>query len=265
MMILHGKTDIGQRRKVNQDTFLLQRPAPDAALCVICDGMGGVVGGAEASRMACDAFCLSLREQLEEGLNGLNTLCSDAAAVEARRACIEATIPDALVEAVEAANAAVYSAAENDPALQGMGTTLVALFVWGDYACAVNVGDSRLYAVTAEGARQLSHDHSYVQYLIDMGKLTPEEAKQSTNRNIITRAVGTTPQIDSDIIRIEPELLAGATFLLCSDGLSGMLEDSEIAAVVNSGLAVEEAVDALVARANDAGGTDNITVVLCRA
>lgn len=264
MKILQGKTDIGRRRKVNQDTFAVLSPSADLALCVVCDGMGGAVGGAEASRLACDTFCASVSGLLEEIVQISGVVCSDAEACADLQGRLTRCIPDALSDAAEAANAAVYAAAESDTMLQGMGTTLVALLCWGDFACAVNVGDSRLYAVTDTEIRQLSHDHSYVQYLIDMGKLTVEEAKQSTNRNIITRAVGTGPSIDCDLIEIPAELVGSSTFLLCSDGLSSMVEDGQMAEIIRGEGSAEEKTDALVNRANEAGGTDNITAVLCR-
>lgn len=253
-MYLHGNTDIGQRRKVNQDTYATLFPAPNTALCVVCDGMGGAVGGAEASRIARDAFVAALQEKLPAVFSS----ALDAAAETEWKEII----PQAMSDAADAANRAVYDAASADPMLQGMGTTLVALLIVGDYACAINVGDSRLYAVTPTEIRQLSHDHSYVQYLVDLGKLTPEEARMSTNRNIITRAIGTAPALESDIIEVDPALIGSSAFLLCSDGLSGMLTDEEIAGTVRGGGVTAETVDTLIARANEAGGTDNITAVL---
>lgn len=262
MMYLHGNTDIGRRRKVNQDTFATLSPSPDTALCVVCDGMGGAVGGAEASRIARDSFAAALQELLPALFAPEACVCSDTDAADAARRALEEKIPQALCTAAEQANRAVYDAASADPSLQGMGTTLIALLITGRFACAINVGDSRLYAVTPKEIRQLSHDHSYVQYLVDLGKLTPEEARMSTNRNIITRAVGTAPALECDVIAIEPELVGQAVFLLCSDGLSGMLTDEEIADVVRADGISASAVDELIARANAAGGTDNITVVL---
>ena len=263
-MIFSGKTDIGRRRKVNQDTFAHTALAPDANLFVVCDGMGGTFGGAEASRIACDTFCAAMQNALPEILSDAAVICSDAEAIAARRDRLFASIPDALERASAEANRAVYEAAMADPTLQGMGTTLVALLVWGEYACAVNIGDSRLYAVTAEEITQISHDHSYVQYLVDLGKLPPEEARTNANRNIITRAVGTGESVEADIFLVDPNLIGRAVFLLCSDGLSSMLTDAEIAETVRRADSVEEAVDALSARANAAGGSDNITAVLCR-
>lgn len=263
-MIFSGKTDIGMRRKVNQDTFATERLGEDAELFVVCDGMGGAQGGAEASRLACAAFCAAMRNTIPDILSEVACVCSDAAAIAAHRDRLCAAIPDHMLDAADAANRAVYEAAMADESLKGMGTTLVALFVWGDYACGVNIGDSRLYAVTDQAVRQLSHDHSYVQYLIDLGKLTPEEARTSTNRNIITRAVGTAPAIEADVVAIDTGLLGYATFLLCSDGLSGMITDAEMGAIVRGAQSLDAAVDALVDAANAAGGSDNITVVLCK-
>ncbi len=264
MMIFSGKTDIGRRRKVNQDTFAIEAIAPGAHLFVVCDGMGGAVGGAEASRIACDTFCAVMRDALPEIVADAAVVCSDADAVAARRDRLFAAVPDALGHAAEEANRAVYETAMADPSLQGMGTTLVALIVWGEYACAVNVGDSRLYAITAEEISQISHDHSYVQYLVDLGKLPPEEARTSTNRNIITRAVGTAETVEPDIFLVDSALVGEAVFLLCSDGLSGMLTDEEMAEIVRAADTVEQAVDELIDRANAAGGSDNITALLCR-
>ncbi|MBQ3126221.1 MAG: serine/threonine-protein phosphatase [Clostridia bacterium] len=263
-MFSSGKTDIGLRRQVNQDTFAAERFAPDAELFVVCDGMGGVQGGAEASRLACEAFCAVMRHALPDIMTQVECVCSDTEAIAAHKDRLCNCIPDMLTEAADAANRAVYEAAMADESLKGMGTTLVALFVWGSYACGINIGDSRLYALTGQGIRQLSHDHSYVQYLIDLGKLTPEEARTSTNRNIITRAVGTAPALEADIVAVDAGLVGQATFLLCSDGLSGMITDAEMAAIVRGADSLDAAVDALIAAANAAGGSDNITVVLCR-
>lgn len=181
-MFSSGKTDIGLRRKVNQDTFAAERFAPDANLFVVCDGMGGVQGGAEAAGSPAAAFCGVMRGALPEIFSSAEGVCSDAAAISALRDRLCAHVPDLFLEAADAANRAVYEAAMADETLKGMGTTLVALFVWGDYACGVNVGDSRLYAITDTAIRQLSHDHSYVQYLIDLGKLTPKKHGRCTNR-----------------------------------------------------------------------------------
>ena len=263
-MFSSGRTDIGLRRKVNQDTFAAERFSPDAELFVVCDGMGGVQGGAQASRLACAAFCAAMRQAVPDIIAAAESVCSDGAAIAARRDRLCNRIPDRLIEAADAANRAVYEAAMADESLKGMGTTLVALFVWGDYACGINIGDSRLYAVTEQAMRQLSHDHSYVQYLIDLGKLTPEEARTSTNRNIITRAVGTAPALEADVVPVDAGLVGRATFLLCSDGLSGMLTDAEMAAVIRGADSLDAAVATLIDRANAAGGSDNITAVLCR-
>ncbi len=176
-MLFYGKTDVGRRRAVNQDNFIIRKYAGDVLFAVICDGMGGANGGDTASAVAVEEF----REQLDRkeaehpmffGMSGEDIL-------------------DMFSVGVTEANREVYRMAQEDPALAGMGTTLVGCVLEGDRVYAVNVGDSRMYAVSGEEIRQVSHDHSLVQYLVDCGRMTPEEAKVSTMKNRITRAVGT--------------------------------------------------------------------------
>ena len=240
-----GVTDPGCVRPQNQDAYTMEQLDKNALLCVVCDGMGGAKSGNVASTMAVDAFTKEVLAGYKSGIS-----------FEQMGAL--------MLAACKMANFVVYDQAQQAEEYRGMGTTLVALFVWGNYACGINIGDSRLYALTAQSIRQLSHDHSYVQYLIDLGKLTPEEARTSTNRNIITRAVGTAPVLEADIVPVDAGLVGQATFLLCSDGLSGMITDAEMAAIVRDADSLDAAVNALVDAANAAGGSDNITVVLCR-
>lgn len=250
-MIYFGKTDIGKLRKGNQDNFGIYEIAENALLLAVCDGMGGAAGGEEASRLALEAFSEEIKavcgprtengKLYREGID-MHILLSNAA---------------------ECANKAVYSTAKERPELQGMGTTLVALFIIDSLAHSINVGDSRMYRICDGKIEQITHDHSYVQYLVDMGKLTPEEAKNSTNRNIITRAVGTDQQIEADIENIDLDIGGEETyFLLCSDGLTNMVSDEEIAGIVSGEGTPEDKVQNLVATANANGGSDNITVVL---
>jgi len=145
-----------------------------------------------------------------------------------------------------------------------MGTTLVGCVVSGENLYAVNVGDSRLYVVDREGGiRQVSHDHSYVQYLVDMGKMTPEEAKTSKNKNLITRAVGTERKVEIDTFA--ETVAAGDVAVLCSDGLSNLVEPGEIAEIARRSAEagdMQAAAEELIRLANDRGGLDNITAVL---
>ena len=146
-----------------------------------------------------------------------------------------------------------------------MGTTLVALLIIDGAAYSINVGDSRMYRITRNGITQLTRDHSYVQYLVDMGKITPEEAKSNSKRNIITRAVVTEQQLEVDVERVETDESAEDTYiLLCSDGLTNMISDEDIAEIVNGEGDPEDKVARLIAAANDNGGADNITAVLLK-
>jgi len=250
-MLFYGKTDVGRRRAVNQDTFVIRKYAGDVLFAVVCDGMGGANGGDTASAVAVEAF----RNQLDKcesehpsffGLNGED-------------------ITDALSVGVTEANRAVYQMAVSNPELTGMGTTLVGCVVEGDRVYAVNVGDSRLYAVKNGEIEQVSHDHSLVQYLVDCGRMTPEEAKVSTMKNRITRAVGTEKTVGADFFELTVGF--GDRLILCSDGLTNHVEPEEIRDITAGVMphdpdTIQHAAEALIALANERGGTDNITAVI---
>lgn len=258
-MILNGKTDIGKRRKNNQDSFVIRLwEEIDCALGVVCDGMGGANGGNIASALACEHFVAAV----ESFMN------SDAVRTGI---ATEGDYSSMLAHAVTDANRWVYTSTEKDKSLKGMGTTLVAALVVGDVLYAVNVGDSRLYLYNHGRLTQITRDHSLVQYLLDTGKLTKEEAKDYPNRNVITRAVGIERSIESDIFSVDLSRLHGdACAMLCSDGLSGYVEADDICSMLSSGIAENVPYDgdamaqSLVDAANAAGGVDNITVVLMR-
>lgn len=248
-MLFYGKTDVGKRRSANQDDFIIKKYSEDTVMAVVCDGMGGANGGNIASAVASEAFLGVLDEGERENPSffGMD----------------EEKIIDWLTAAVDAANSAVYEKAEENPSLDGMGTTLVGCILSEDKLYVVNVGDSRLYVVRSGGVEQISHDHSYVQYLVDLGKMTPEEAKHSKNKNLITRAIGTEESVEADafISTLDP----GDTVVLCSDGLSNLVEPSEISDEVTAGVESGDfmsACDRLIALANERGGHDNITAVL---
>lgn len=252
-MIHFGKTDVGMKRSGNQDNFGIYEMGENATLLVVCDGMGGVSGGERASRLALDAFYSTVRGVCEPKIK------------DGRLDASSFRIPMLLEEALGDANTAVYNEAKANPELEGMGTTLVALFFCDGTAYSLNVGDSRLYGITEGKATQITRDHSYVQMLIDMGRLTPEEAKDNPQKNIITRAVGTSEGLEADIAPVDSTLLSeGSYFLLCSDGLSNMLSDEEIAAIACGDGTLEEKAAKLVENANENGGLDNITVVLAQ-
>jgi len=257
-MILNGKTDVGLRRKNNQDSFVIRLwDDIGCALGVVCDGMGGANGGNIASALACEHFV----NAVEAFVN------SDRVR---RGSATEGDYSSMLAHAVAGANQCVYRSTEKDKSLKGMGTTLVASLVVGDVLYAVNVGDSRLYLYNRGRLTQITRDHSLVQYLMDTGKLTREEARDYPNRNVITRAVGIERNIEADIFSVDLSRLGDdACALLCSDGLSSYVESETILSLVAGGVSGADydgdAVAAsLVDAANAAGGVDNITVVLMR-
>ena len=248
-MLFYGKTDVGKRRAVNQDNFAVKKYSSDVLFAVVCDGMGGANGGNVASSLAIEAFSSVLDE--------CETNCPSFFGMS------EEEIMALLTSAVAKANSAVFDAAQNDSSLQGMGTTLVGCIVAGEHAYVVNVGDSRLYIVDEAGIKQITHDHSYVQYLVDLGKMTADEARQSRNKNLITRAIGTEKTVGADLFScpIKPGNLA----VLCSDGLTNHVEPEEIKnALVSleSGEDIQLVCETLVNCANSRGGLDNITAVI---
>jgi len=254
-MKFYGKTDVGVSRTENQDCFGIYEIIPGVTLLAVCDGMGGMAGGAVASRLALDTFVQSMREHIipdnpedEPDLGSVGLRFS-------------------LSASASEANRAVWQEAEDSRGkLEGMGTTLVALLVVeSTLIYSLNIGDSRLYEITADKIEQITKDHSYVQHLLDLGKITYEEAQTSPVRNIITRAVGIEDDVVADIKSLNPAPgtpSAPRWLLLCSDGLSGVVSDEEIAELVREGETLQKKTESLVAAARAAGGPDNITVVL---
>lgn len=244
-----GATDVGRRRKVNQDNFIIRQISERALFAVVCDGMGGAAGGFEASSIASTVFADEAERTLAPYISGEKKLTPQIA-------------ERFLSRAVDKANEAVLLRAESEESLSGMGTTLVGVFVLDGEVYAVNVGDSRMYLVTGDTLTQITHDHSYVQFLVDIGKLSEDEARTSTNRNIITRAVGTARDTECDFFSVD----AGedAMLLLCSDGLSNMLSSDDILAAFDGmgGDDLSSVCRELVDSANENGGTDNITAVV---
>ncbi len=259
-MQFFGMTDIGRVRDNNQDNFFAGYLFPervgaptdnvpdedDAFLAVVCDGMGGANGGAAASRLATETFV----REMKIGMEGIlrNRLSADLC-------------EGIMTYAVRCANHAVYTAANEDPELSGMGTTLVALLLFRGAAYVVNIGDSRLYIRTESGVCQLTHDHSYVQTLVDKGQLSLEEAKNHPNKNVIMRAIGTEKTVKPDFFKVLPDR---KSFLLCSDGLSGFIDETDCETLIARYESTEETVKAMVRLANSRGGGDNITAVFVR-
>lgn len=252
-MYFYGKTDVGMRRSVNQDNFAIRAFDGMVLAAVVCDGMGGANGGNVASSMATHSFMQVIgdREAKYPLFAGMS----------------EEEINDMLVEASVEANRTVYRKSSVDETLAGMGTTLVGCLVLPDMVYAINVGDSRMYLTHNSDIRQITHDHSMVQYLVDIGQITPEEARRSRNKNIITRAVGTERTVNADVFMIPRADACGGYIILCSDGLTNHVEPEEIGQIVGDcdhedGDSLAAACEALIRAANDDGGSDNITAVI---
>lgn len=250
-MLSFGLTDIGKRREVNQDSFIIDRISESRLLAVVCDGMGGVSGGLEASTIASHTFADYVGKELEE-------FSDDGLSPNRAR--------EILSNALRFANKEVFDASCENDALTGMGTTLVAVLVFDGSIYAVNVGDSRMYLISNTDITQITHDHSYVQFLVDIGQMSEDEAKVSSNRNIITRAVGTSEEIESDFFSVDTTDCENPLLLLCSDGLTNMLSPDKIALYTHGDITDEnclcEMCTRLISQANENGGKDNITAVL---
>ena len=232
-----SKTDIGMVREVNQDyVFVTETPIGNLPnLLVVADGMGGHRAGEYASRLAVEV----LKQELE-GSTGDS--------------------PEAVMRnAITRANERVLEAARQDAKLSGMGTTLVAATVIDRTLYFANVGDSRLYLLS-DDIKQLSKDHSLVQEMVRLGGINQEEAKSHPDKNIITRAIGAKDELDIDFY--EYRLKKGDIILMCTDGLSNMVEDEEILHIVKCSRDVVEAVEQLIERAKEHGGSDNIGVIV---
>jgi len=215
---------------------------------VVADGMGGHAAGEVASQEAVE----TVFGMVKRGISELHELVDPVSDEESRAAC-------RLIEsAVQAATYMVYSMAELDREKTGMGTTISALLILGDYAITGQVGDSRVYQVRGHGVEQLTEDHTLIAWQMRQGLITAQEAKRSPHRNVITRAVGNREyvQVDTRLVAISP----GHRFLLCSDGLHGYLHDADIPPIVSLG--GDAAVKRFIQLANDRGGKDNITAIL---
>lgn len=247
-----SRTDVGKKRDHNEDYHLCNS---DLNLFMVADGMGGHQAGDAASRLAVETVEKVVKEQLsllEEQPSGGGTQVMFVASHP---------VMNLLSNSVVAASQAILDKVEEDPDLSGMGTTTVLLFFHEDKAYFAHVGDSRLYRIRGDRIVQLTTDHSLVQEQIATGIITEEEASQSTLKNIITRSVGAERNIKVDTSPVD--FRAGDLFLLCSDGLTGLVEDKEILGILNQ-KTPETALDFFINLANSRGGTDNITVIVVR-
>ena len=233
-----GRTDVGVIRSGNEDSYLM---VPDRGIFVVADGMGGHAAGEVASDMAVHYVAREL-----ESLRGLT----------------DEQVADRMRGAIRTANGAIFQRTLTEHDKRGMGTTVTALTLYESRFLIGQVGDSRAYLLRDNKLSQLTKDHSYVQEQVDAGYLSPEQARTHPYSNVITRCVGANSDVMPDIYvgTVRPRDL----FLLASDGLTGMLEDYQLAELLSPERMPEEEVDSLVAEANRHGGLDNITAVIVR-
>ena len=236
-MKVQAKTDVGMVRSDNQDYFFFSKEPVGSLqnLFLVADGMGGHKAGDMASRFTVETFV-----QLVNSYEYTDTV----------------TI---LTEAVTRVNALLLEKAGESEDYEGMGTTLVAATIDGNTLKVANVGDSRLYLV-GDDICQVTRDHSLVEEMVLRGQLEKEEAKTHVNKNIITRAIGAGDSVMPEIF--SADLSPGVKILMCSDGLTNMLDDNKIARIIKEAPSVDEAVDELIASANEAGGKDNVTALV---
>ena len=232
-------TDVGMCRKINEDNYYVLTEG-NFPYAIVADGMGGHKAGEIASMMVVDV----IKNRLE------NMLDSDMDYVEAG---------ETVRQAVISANSIIYHYAENHYKIMGMGTTASLAMIYQNKIITAHVGDSRIYRITKDEIKQLTKDHSYVQELVSVGKLTPEEAKHHPKKNFITRAMGAeeTVKVDINIIPYN-----GEKILICSDGLTNFTTDEEIRDTMNEPHTLQENSEKLIELANSRGGKDNITIVV---
>lgn len=236
-----GITDPGCTRPQNQDTYQIEALGRNTVLCVICDGMGGAKSGNVASTLTADVFVQEIKRTWKPGMD-------------------PEAIDQMLRGAVKLANFTVYDQAQQFEEFAGMGTTLVAVLVQNKYVTVVNVGDSRAYSISDNGVRLLTTDHSLVQMMIARGELTPEQARKYPGKNLITRAIGTEAVVECDIFHLRGE--DGECLLLCTDGLSNLLDEQEMLFEVVHGANKKSSCERLLAIAKNRGAPDNVTCVL---
>jgi protein phosphatase len=237
-----GKSDVGKVRQGNEDSFFANE---DLGVFIVADGMGGHVAGEVASQIVAETVGPGVSEAVEKGLRG--------AELESR-----------MLDLIEESNKAILERADNEPEKRGMGTTLtlLALVPEGEYVMH-QVGDSRGYLLRNGTLSQVTRDHTVVQQQVDRGALTPEQARDHPLSHILTRALGTEPDVDADTYGDKTE--GGDLFMLCSDGLSGMVTDGELEEILSKSCDdLQEIADSLIDAANASGGLDNITAIVVK-
>ncbi len=239
-----GLTDTGCVRSQNQDAYQIVQLDRSTSVYVVCDGMGGAKSGNIASSLAIEVFVQELKRVHKSGMTPEH-------------------IEQMLISAAKLANFTVFEQANQFEEFRGMGTTLVAAYVTGNKVTVINVGDSRCYLVNSDGIRQITTDHSLVQRMVSRGELTPEQARTFPGKNFITRAVGTEATIECDVFH--ETLARGDALLLCSDGLTGVVDDQEILFEVVHGVNKDNCCQRLLDIVKMRGAPDNVTSILVLA
>lgn len=240
-MKLFSITDVGKRREINEDyIYTSEKPVGNLPnLFIVADGMGGHNAGDYASKVTVETMVSNISASLEK--NPVRIISG----------------------AIAEANGAIYKKSCEEPQFEGMGTTVVAVTCKDGYLQVANVGDSRLYIVNDKEIRQITRDHSLVEEMVRIGGIARADARNHPDKNIITRAVGVNDTVEPDFFSVE--LLRGDSVLMCTDGLTNMLEDEEIRMILSGARDIVEKAEKLVSAANEKGGRDNITVVILEA
>lgn len=236
-----GLTDPGCTRPQNQDAYQIDQLDKNTLLCVVCDGMGGARSGNVASNLAVDVFTQEIKRSWNQDMD-------------------QDRLDQMLYSAVKLTNFTVHDQAQQFEDFTGMGTTLVAVLVHGKQVSIVNVGDSRTYAINGKGVVQLTEDHSLVQLMVRNGELTREQARTYPGKNLITRAIGTEPVVEPDIFHYKAD--RGDYLLLCTDGLSNVIDEQEMLFEVIHGDDQQQCCQNLLDIAKSRGAPDNVTCAL---
>lgn len=244
-MNIFGMTDIGAVRSENQDSYTVRHLGENAAVAVVCDGMGGARAGNVASAVAVEIFAAAVEDLYRQKTP------------EGERDCY-----GVLREACLHANTQVYQLSRSDEQYRGMGTTLVAALLLGTDAYVANVGDSRCYHIHNETISQVTKDHSLVQLLVSRGDITPEEARNHPKKNLITRALGVDRDVAADCYHLAWQ--EGDRLLLCSDGLSNVLTDETLLEQTQEPISLEEQCRSLMRMTLERGAPDNVTIVMAQ-
>lgn len=240
-MIIYGATNIGKVRKDNQDSYMFDTLNQNVGFAVVCDGMGGALGGKTASSTAVNVF--------SKGLSELSNYVNDNSEIDFKKI-------------INNANSEIFEASQNLENLRGMGTTLVSVVVVNNSAHFINIGDSRAYLIRDGVFERITKDHSAVQDMIDQGIITEKQARNHPNKNIITRALGVNPEIEFD--HFKRDVQENDIIVLCTDGITNYIADLEIPFEIAKHQNVESVPQKLIELANNRGGSDNSTVVVIK-